>query len=287
MSDMLPAARGPGRPPRPAARPKLTCRAARRPPCCSSASARSAPRGLQAPQGGGDRAALPRDGEDPAGPDGHERGRVERGSSRRVMAEAYVAEGGVEYAREVLERSVGPDRARELIGRLSATIERRPFEFLRRSPPEQIFAFLRNEAPQTIAVVIANLHTALAAEVLSQLPPEQQAEVALRIGTMTEISPDVTRDVEAVLRQKLSNVDHPGVLRGGRRRVAGRHPQQLRPPDRAQRARLAGRALRRAGRRGPDAPLRLRGHRQARRPQRSSSSSRRSTRRISASRCAA
>src|ERR671921_357054 len=123
-----------------------------------------------------------------------------------VMAEAYVAEGGVEYAREVLERSLGADRANELLGRLSATIERRPFEFLRRSSPEQIYAFLRNEAPQTIAVVIANLHTALAAEVLAQLEPDQQAEVALRVGTMTEISPDVTRDVEAVLRQKLSNV---------------------------------------------------------------------------------
>jgi flagellar motor switch protein FliG len=123
-----------------------------------------------------------------------------------VMAEAYVAEGGVEYARMVLERSLGADRANELIGRLSATIERRPFEFLRRSSPEQIYAFLRNEAPQTIAVVIANLHTMLAAEVLAQLEPDQQAEVALRVGTMTEISPDVTRDVEAVLRQKLSNV---------------------------------------------------------------------------------
>src|SRR5689334_3934230 len=123
-----------------------------------------------------------------------------------VMAEAYVAEGGVEYARMVLERSLGPDRANELIGRLSATIERRPFEFLRRSSPEQIYAFLRNEAPQTIAVVIANLHTTLAAEVLSQLQPGQQAEVAPRVGTITEISPDVTRDLEAALRQKLSNV---------------------------------------------------------------------------------
>jgi flagellar motor switch protein FliG len=123
-----------------------------------------------------------------------------------VMAEAYVAEGGVDYAREVLERSLGPDRANELIGRLSATIERRPFEFLRRSSPEQIYAFLRNEAPQTVAVVIANLHTTLAAEVLAQLPPDQQAEVALRVGTMTEISPEVTRDIESVLRQKLSNV---------------------------------------------------------------------------------
>src|SRR4029079_14208972 len=74
-----------------------------------------------------------------------------------VMAEAYVAEGGVEYAREVLERSVGPDRARELIGRLSPTIERRPFEFLRRSSPEQIFPFLRTKRPQPIPAAMPNL----------------------------------------------------------------------------------------------------------------------------------
>ena len=123
-----------------------------------------------------------------------------------VMAEEYIADGGVDFARSVLERSLGANRAEEIIGRLAATIERRPFEFLRRTPAEQISVFLRNEAPQTIAVVIANLHTALAAEVLAQLEPDQQAEVALRVGTMTEISPDVTRDVEAVLRQKLSNV---------------------------------------------------------------------------------
>lgn len=123
-----------------------------------------------------------------------------------VLAESYVAEGGVDYARDVLERAMGADRARELIGRLSATIERRPFEFLRRSSPEQVHAFLRNEAPQTMALVIANLHTALAAEVLCLLTPEQQADIALRIGTMSEINPDVTRDVEGVLRQKLSSV---------------------------------------------------------------------------------
>ena len=123
-----------------------------------------------------------------------------------VLAEDYLAEGGVDYARALLQRSLGGDKAEEIISRLAATIERRPFEFLRRSSPEQIYAFLRNEAPQTIAVVIANLHTGLAANVLAQLPAELQAEVALRVGTMTEISPDVTREVENVLRQKLSNV---------------------------------------------------------------------------------
>ena len=97
-----------------------------------------------------------------------------------MLAEDYIAEGGVDYARSVLERSLGADRAEEIIGRLAATIERRPFEFLRRTPPEQIYVFLRNESPQTIALVVANLHTTLAAQVLSQLEPEEQAEVARR-----------------------------------------------------------------------------------------------------------
>jgi flagellar motor switch protein FliG len=122
------------------------------------------------------------------------------------LAEAYLAEGGVEYAREVLERAVGPERAQIIVGRLSAAIERRPFEFLRRTPPEQIHAFIRNEAPQTIALVIANLHIDLAAQVLALLEPEEQAEVAMRIGTMRETSPEVIAAVENVLRQRLSNV---------------------------------------------------------------------------------
>jgi flagellar motor switch protein FliG len=122
------------------------------------------------------------------------------------LAQAYLAEGGVEYAREVLERAVGPERARQIVGRLSAAIERRPFEFLRRTPPEQIHAFIRNEAPQTIALVIANLHTDLAAHVLGLLEPEEQAEVAMRIGMMRETSPEVIEAIESVLRQRLSNV---------------------------------------------------------------------------------
>jgi flagellar motor switch protein FliG len=123
-----------------------------------------------------------------------------------VLAEDYIAEGGVDYARNILERSLGSSRAEELIGRLSATIERRPFEFLRRTPPEQIHVFLRNEAPQTIALVIANLHTTLAAQVLSCLEPEEQADVARRVAKMAETRPEVVSHVENVMRQKLSNV---------------------------------------------------------------------------------
>jgi flagellar motor switch protein FliG len=123
-----------------------------------------------------------------------------------VLAEDYIAEGGVDYARNILERSLGSSRADEVIGRLAATIERRPFEFLRRTPPEQIHVFLRNESPQTIALVVANLHTTLAAKVLSLLDADEQAEVARRVAKMAETRPEVVEQVEAVMRQKLSNV---------------------------------------------------------------------------------
>ena len=82
----------------------------------------------------------------------------------------------------------------------------RPFEFLRRTAPEQIVAFLRNEAPQTVALVVANLHTTLAAQVLSNHPEEEQAEIAMRIAKMGETSPDVVKQVEEVMRAKLATV---------------------------------------------------------------------------------
>jgi flagellar motor switch protein FliG len=123
-----------------------------------------------------------------------------------MMAYDYIAEGGVDFAREVLERSLGSSRAAEIMGRLSAVIERRPSEFLQRTPPEQVYAFLRDEAPQTVALVLASLHTSLAAQVLSLLPPEDQAEVAMRIATMKKTSPEVLDEVYGVIREKLANL---------------------------------------------------------------------------------
>jgi flagellar motor switch protein FliG len=82
----------------------------------------------------------------------------------------------------------------------------RPFEFLRRTPPEQIVNFLHNESPQTVALVIANLHTALSAQVLANLPEAEQADIALRVARMGETSPDVVKQVEDVIRQKAASV---------------------------------------------------------------------------------
>src|SRR4051812_31554604 len=123
-----------------------------------------------------------------------------------VLAEDYVAEGGVDYAKALLERSLGSHKADEIIARLAATIERRPFEFLRRTPPEQIAVFLRNESPQTIALVVANLHTTLAAQVLAMLEPADQVAVATRIATMGGTPPEAVQHIETVIEQKLSTV---------------------------------------------------------------------------------
>ncbi|MEA2481659.1 MAG: flagellar motor switch protein FliG [Thermoleophilaceae bacterium] len=123
-----------------------------------------------------------------------------------ALVASWAGAGGFDYAREVLEKAVGEERSAEIMRRLSAVIEKRPFDFLRRSTPDQISNFLAGEAPQTVALVIANLDPALGADVIRSLEPEQQAEVAIRIATMGDTNPDVTREIEAVMRQKLASV---------------------------------------------------------------------------------
>lgn len=131
---------------------------------------------------------------------------VYREIDETLLASRAFAEGGFGFAREVLEKTVGGERAAEIMGRLSAVIEMRPFEFLRRTPPEQIAAFLRNESPQTVALTIAYLHTTLGAQVLALLAPDEQSGVAVRIARMSETRPEVIKEVESVMRQKLSTV---------------------------------------------------------------------------------
>jgi flagellar motor switch protein FliG len=114
------------------------------------------------------------------------------------------ASGGIAFAREVIVKALGPERAVEILGRLSSRTESRPFEFLARVPPERTAALLRSESPQTVALVLANLPTNLGAGVLARLPEAQQGDIALRIARMGETSAQVIRQVEEVIRQKLS-----------------------------------------------------------------------------------
>ena len=124
-----------------------------------------------------------------------------------AYARGYLAEGGLRFAREVLEQSVGTQRAGEILNRLSVIIEQTPFEFLRNTPADQIAAFLRNEHPQTVAMVVAQLpNTPLAAKVMELLEAELQADVAMRIAMMGQTSPDVVKEVAQVMERKLETV---------------------------------------------------------------------------------
>jgi flagellar motor switch protein FliG len=123
-----------------------------------------------------------------------------------VASDDQDALGGVDFARAALEASMGKTRAEEVLENLAARDGARPFAFLRKTPPDQIVAFLSEESPQTIALVIASLHHTLGARVLSSLPPDVQTDVSLRIATMTEANPEVIRELETGLRNKLANV---------------------------------------------------------------------------------
>lgn len=121
------------------------------------------------------------------------------------LAQEYISQGGITYAKEVLEKALGQEKAFEIINRLTATLQVRPFDFARKSDPQQILNFIQNEHPQTIALVLSYLEPAQASAILSSLPVEHQTEVARRIALMESTSPEVISQVEEILEQKLSS----------------------------------------------------------------------------------
>ena len=123
-----------------------------------------------------------------------------------ALAQDYIAEGGLEYARAILEKALGSDRANDVMTRLSGAIQVSPFEFLRRTDAGQILNVIANEHPQTVALVMAYLPPETAAQVVSSLPDDLQAEVAMRIALMDRTAPEVIREIERVLERKLSSV---------------------------------------------------------------------------------
>ncbi|MDD6402022.1 MAG: flagellar motor switch protein FliG [Lachnospiraceae bacterium] len=122
------------------------------------------------------------------------------------LAQQYIAEGGIAYAKELLDKALGEDRARDVIGRLTASLQVRPFEFVRKADASQLLNFIQDEHPQTIALILAYLPASQAAAVVSALTPEKQADVARRIAMMDRTSPDVIKEVEKVLEKKLASL---------------------------------------------------------------------------------
>lgn len=121
------------------------------------------------------------------------------------LAQEYIISGGIDSAREILEKALGSHKAHDIIGKLTASLQVRPFDFARKTEPSQLLNFIQNEHPQTIALVMAYLAPEQAGIILSALPPLQQVEVAKRVATMDRTSPDVLREVELILEKKLSS----------------------------------------------------------------------------------
>ena len=123
-----------------------------------------------------------------------------------MTAQNFITSGGIDYARELLEKSLGSQKAIDIINRLTSSLQVRPFDFIRRTDPAHLLNFIQQEHPQTIALILAYLDPQKASVILQNLPVEIQSDVARRIATMDRTSPDVLREVERVLEKKLSTL---------------------------------------------------------------------------------
>lgn len=123
-----------------------------------------------------------------------------------AAARHYFAQGGWKYAEEVLEATLGPVKAAEIMARQSALLVEMPFEFLRRVDPQMVLSFLQDEHPQTITLVLAHIPADQAAAVLRGLPEEMQADIAHRLAVMNRTSPDIVKQVESELQRRISSV---------------------------------------------------------------------------------
>ncbi len=123
-----------------------------------------------------------------------------------MIARDYLAQGGMEYARSLLDEALGSQKTDEILGKLSTFLRVAPFDFLKRTDKEQLISYIQTEHPQTISLILAFLEPKDAAELLSRLPQEIQPEVAQRLATMDRTSPEIVREVERVIEQKVSAV---------------------------------------------------------------------------------
>ncbi len=122
------------------------------------------------------------------------------------LAQQYIAEGGINYAKELLEKALGNEKALDVIGKLTASLQVKPFEFIRKTEASQLLNFIQDEHPQTIALILSYLNPSQAALIISALPPDRQSDVAKRIAMMDRTSPDVIKEVEKILESKLSSL---------------------------------------------------------------------------------
>lgn len=123
------------------------------------------------------------------------------------MAQRFVAEGGIDYAREILDKAFGPKHANELIEKISSSLRVRPFDFVRKADSAQVLSFIQNEHPQTIALILSYLDPRQSAYILSSLPLDSQTEVLVRIAEMGASAPEYIKEAERILENKLVSLN--------------------------------------------------------------------------------
>lgn len=137
------------------------------------------------------------------------------------LAKKFISKGGLEYAKSVLTKSLGPERARKIIDRLTKLLEQSSgFDFLARVDPTQLAKFIQSEHPQTIALILAHLDPSQAAESMAELPEDLKAEVAIRIANLQDISPSVVKTMARVLEERFESMSSYNVEVGGVKSVA-------------------------------------------------------------------
>ncbi|MGD9809552.1 MAG: flagellar motor switch protein FliG [Deferribacterales bacterium] len=138
-----------------------------------------------------------------------------------MLAKKFIAKGGLDYAKSVLVKSLGPERARKIIDRLTKMLEQSSgFDFLAKIDPKQLAKFIQTEHPQTIALILAHLDPSQAAESLAQLPDDMQADITLRISNLQDISPSVVKTLARVLEERFESLSSYNVEVGGVKSVA-------------------------------------------------------------------
>lgn len=131
------------------------------------------------------------------------------------MASRYVEQGGIEYARMLLEKSLSPEEAAAILADLEQSIQQTPFHFLRQADPESLLTFIMDEHPQTISLIMAHLSPKQASDILSGLTPKKQLEVVKRISRMEQTTPEAIREVEKGLEARLSSIVSQDLERAG------------------------------------------------------------------------
>src|SRR6266446_6152 len=123
-----------------------------------------------------------------------------------ALANSYVSEGGLEYAKALLRKSLSEEDAKRVINTVTQQVQTSPFSFLQKAESENLLTFIQDEHPQTIALILAHLPAQKASEILVGLPGQKQIEVVKRIANMEQTSPDVIKEVERGLEHRLSDI---------------------------------------------------------------------------------